>query len=377
MYFIVNSLGFMVLHWSATVTLLSNVIGAFIITLTYPGEWKYRILAPVIVTALNMLCEDMIFRVLLSVNVENIVVVGIALTNLALLMIILLLQKLSDLQHGEDISTAEFAGIIAVPLISGIISIITLSDCKSEMAMTVGGVGLLVLNVMVFYLLERLTKMYKKQTVMAALEGQNKAYEKQLEIVRQSEENAAAVRHDMKNHITVLHYMAEKDGNKDISDYLEKINSYFKNGERFICTGDPLIDGLINLKLSEAAYKLETEVIHEVHIENTDKLDKMEFSIVISNLLDNALDALKLCDNRRKLYVAIEEKNGLLLIKIHNTYNGTILLEKGNIITSKGNRKEHGIGLKNVKKIIDKYNGEININYDTNIFKSEIIMYLK
>jgi hypothetical protein len=97
MYFIVNSLGFMVLHWSATVTLLSNVIGAFIITLTYPGEWKYRILAPVIVTALNMLCEDMIFRVLLSVNVENIVVVGIALTNLALLMIILLLQTSENL----------------------------------------------------------------------------------------------------------------------------------------------------------------------------------------------------------------------------------------------------------------------------------------
>lgn len=377
LFFIINSAGFMGMEWSSNAVLLSNYIGAFIITLTYTGKWKYRAISTIIVITLNLICEDLIYRLMLHFEIENIIVVTVAVTNLLLLMIILLLQKLSDIQHGEEITAFEWIGIITVTVISSVISVVTLADCSHEVSTTIGGVGLLLLNIIVFYLLERLTKMYKKHAQMIALESQNQAYEKQLDIMKQSEEKAASVRHDIRNHMTVLQYLSEKYNNHEIIEYLGKINGFVKNEERFVCTGDYLIDGLINMKLSEAAKRLGAEIHNEVHIENTEWVDKMDISILIGNLLDNALDALELCTGKRNLNLVIEEKRGVMLIEIENSYEHEIKYKNGIYVSTKADREHHGIGTKNIRNIVEKYNGQVDFYHDNNTFSVELIMYIK
>ena len=106
-FFIGNSMGFLYFHFSSSGILISNLIGIFLITLSYNGSWKYRISATLIIVALCVICEDLVYKLMLQVHIMHIAAIVIAASDLLLLMIVLILQKLSDLWHGEDIKGFE------------------------------------------------------------------------------------------------------------------------------------------------------------------------------------------------------------------------------------------------------------------------------
>ena len=66
----------------------------------------------------------------------------------------------------------------------------------------------------------------------------------------------------------------------------------------------------------------------------------------------------------------------MLIIRISNTYNGTVLYENGEIVTTKKNKDEHGKGLSNIRKVTEKYNGLLKLSHNENVFTSEVLLYL-
>ena len=48
----------------------------------------------------------------------------------------------------------------------------------------------------------------------------------------------------------------------------------------------------------------------------------------------------------------------------------------GEIITSKNDSKNHGYGLKNTEKTVEKYDGYMEINHSESIFKIDVLLYL-
>ena len=45
-------------------------------------------------------------------------------------------------------------------------------------------------------------------------------------------------------------------------------------------------------------------------------------------------------------------------------------------MTSKAASQEHGIGLNNVKQIVEKYHGEMHFETEDDLFRAEILLYL-
>ena len=79
------------------------------------------------------------------------------------------------------------------------------------------------------------------------------------------------------------------------------------------------------------------------------------FGIIIGNLLDNAIEACCLMEKKEKRFidVKVHSKNNNIHIYIKNSKNNWLIKEK----TLKEDKKNHGIWIKSIKKIIDKYNG--------------------
>ena len=102
----------------------------------------------------------------------------------------------------------------------------------------------------------------------------------------------------------------------------------------------------------------------------------MDISTILSNLLDNADSALSKVENGKQLKIRIVYKKGMLIISIENSYNGIVLYENGEIVTTKKNRDRHGKGLSNVRKAVEKYNGLLKFTHDNNIFTAEVLLYL-
>lgn len=374
LFFFINSAGFLFFHWEAILVMISNLIGVFVITLTYSGKWGYRVSAAILIVTLNLICEELVYKFLLELNIGHIVVITMAISNLLFFMVILILQKISDFRHGENILFLEWLEIILIPVISIVITVVTFDRCRDEVAVMVGGIGLLILNIFVFYLFDHLVKLYRTQVQLMELEAQAQAYEKQLSVLAQSEEKISSLRHDMKNHIIALQQMAGKTKSKELQEYLRKMDSFTQTEGRFASTGDPFIDGFLNLKLSEAAAIASSEIICDIRIANNLVIDKMDFSILLGNLLDNAIQAMGKCEGRKQLNFLMEEKRGLLFVRLENSYTGAINKQNSVFLTTKKEKAMHGIGLKNVRRIVNKYEGILHFDYTDHRFTVELLL---
>ena len=74
------------------------------------------------------------------------------------------------------------------------------------------------------------------------------------------------------------------------------------------------------------------------------------------------------------LYVSMQR--GLLFINLSNSYDGTLIENKGRFLSTKPDKRAHGLGLQNVKRMVREMNGEMLIEHDENNFCVKIMLYI-
>lgn len=99
-------------------------------------------------------------------------------------------------------------------------------------------------------------------------------------------------------------------------------------------------------------------------------------TIILGNLLDNAIEASSKVEENPYINVKLKYDKGRLFLQVANPYAGELIEKSGKFITTKADKDNHGIGLESVKKVIQKYSGTMSVDYDDNIFSVVILMYL-
>ena len=100
------------------------------------------------------------------------------------------------------------------------------------------------------------------------------------------------------------------------------------------------------------------------------RLNEEETVILLSNLLDNAIhECLKVVKAGRKavIYIKLVQEGGKIIFSVKNP-----VLEKVQITDSNGGM--HGIGLSNVKAVVDKYGGDFVISCDSEKFQAVVML---
>lgn len=94
---------------------------------------------------------------------------------------------------------------------------------------------------------------------------------------------------------------------------------------------------------------------------------------VLGNLIDNAIEA---CEKQTSKYIEVDinEVKKMILIKIVNSYNGEKI---DTSVTSKKEKTMHGIGIKNVKKIVAKYKGAYDMECEDDEVVTTVTMLYK
>ncbi len=205
------------------------------------------------------------------------------------------------------------------------------------------------------------------------LKQQNIAYENETEIVSSSLEAIRGLKHDIKNHILILESIYKNKQFEEFEDYIEKILNEIENENKIVNSTNFIVDSITNLKLKELADD-RIEISTNVKIPSKLNILAFDLNVLLSNLLDNAITAIKETDGQVKLSLYMHCVKGSLIIIIDNTYNGKITVSEGNFVTTKKIKDNHGIGLKNVKNIVEQYNGDIDINYTDSTFTVEILI---
>lgn len=345
-FFLFNSVVSLILNWPPLVLLSTSMAGIFLMTLTYRGKWKTRII-PLI----------------------------LAVTDLLFFLCMIVAKKIADQKRGQEIPLSEWLAVILIPGISIFFSAIVLDQCRDEKAVFLGGLCMVFLNLAVFYLLEHLKQLQQNRLELSLLEQENRAYENQLQELSAMEDSMKSLRHDIKNHLLVLQEMAGKHDFSDMDRYVESLNDMVEQSRPFSETGNVIVDSLLNIKLKAANHRLGIEPVLELAVPSSLPIENHDLCIILGNLLDNAIEALDQCRNGY-LGISMKAEAGVLLLRIVNSYTGPLRKQGERFLTSKAASQEHGIGLNNVKQIVEKYHGEMHFKTDDDLFRAEILLYL-
>jgi sensor histidine kinase YesM len=239
----------------------------------------------------------------------------------------------------------------------------------------IGLVLIFLINVVTFHLFDVIVvASSEKMQNMLVLE-QNKYYDKQLEMIKTSLQATSTIRHDLKNHMYSIRSLVESGDMKETLNYISGITEDISARKDRSATGNTVIDSIINFKLQEAE-QLGIKTNLDLKIPEKLEIPSFDMTVVLGNLLDNAVKAVNKVKEDPFINLKIKYDKGRLMIQADNPYIGEIIEEDGKILTSKKDKENHGIGLESIKKVIQKYDGIINIDYSGHIFSVALMMYV-
>lgn len=182
------------------------------------------------------------------------------------------------------------------------------------------------------------------------------------EMFRNREDEVRRINHDIKNNLQVMYSLDDEEKRKEMID---KINCNLDKHYLKKYTSQDILNVVLNIKVKEARNK---KINIDVSVKR--KLDFMEdidVSNLITNILDNAIEATEKTDDRI-INLVIRKKMNYVIIECENTFDGEIKInKKKQLITTKNG--DHGYGTKIIKNVLDKYNGNLEYDINGNIFK--------
>ena len=280
----------------------------------------------------------------------------------------------------KDTETVRNVSLILMPGCSiVVIALLIYSGTCTNIGLSIVSTGLLITNFLMLYLYSLLLHSISQQYEMEMLKTQVQVYANQLNVILQGEEKIKAMRHDMKHHLNELMLLANKHGISEIQEYINQMSAFVQNPHELVASGNMEIDSVLNYMLQKAEKELKTVDIKVMLPEKV--RHSFDINVLLGNLLENAIEAASKTDDKcMNVYIML--KKGILTITVENSFEDSHVIpeesKRGTMSfkTTKPLMDQHGIGLKNVKKIVEKYNGTISFTTQNGIFCVNLILYM-
>lgn len=207
------------------------------------------------------------------------------------------------------------------------------------------------------------------ETERALKELQEKYYETLLE----KEEGTRRYRHDMNNHLLCLAELAKEGDTKAVSDYINSMQEQmtFLQKKSFV-TGNKVLDVLLNHYGSLADRDTRVSLMGKMNA--APEISDADLCTVFANLLQNAVEAVEKCQNPEK-YIRVQIEQGREYLKIRIENSAEVIKDKKDILkTAKKDKRNHGIGVRNVKETIERNHGMLQINREEEKFVAEVVL---
>lgn len=183
-----------------------------------------------------------------------------------------------------------------------------------------------------------------------------------------------SIRHDMQAHLIVLQYYLESENYEKARSYLGDMKQHQMKEHLVVKdTGNDLVNAIVSDTLSYSSSPIDFEM-QGLLPENL-CLSEYDMCTVFSNLLSNAKEACeKLVHIRPFICMNVEERKEDCLISIQNPIEWKIQMKDTQFVTFKKDKERHGIGTKNIIKVVKQYNGSIDFIVTEEMFRVEIVL---
>ena len=374
--FIVN---WFVYQWIPITFLLTlSAFGAvlFVAILEYKGNLFEKMLVVALKMAVGVAIEGVIWRLLVWLNGENInEALGNLMSQLFLLIFVVTLEKCISKDKEMRLSWGSYINMLLVSIGGATLSEILIDTVGIANKLAMLGLCIIcVMNIGTYYMYEKVSEAYQEKMQKAVLENQIVMYQNQFEIIHEARQDIKQLRHDMKNHFLLVEGYLQKGKYAEAQKYIEQLAEKTASAKEYVNTGNDELDSILNYKLARAD-NLNSKVDVTIEVPRERFMSDFDLNMLLSNLMDNALEAIEKAEER-VLTVRIKYIKRMLYMSVYNSYNGDVKREGNKLLTTKAKKEEHGIGMTSIQHIVDKYQGEMTIQTSEDMFKTDIIMYV-
>ena len=274
--------------------------------------------------------------------------------------------------------------LIGLPILSNIVSLLLVFGynfnqnihSKSNLIVLAFTVLLMIASsIMLLIVIGKIVKDDKLKLEYELINERINLSHKNYENMIQAQEKLRYVYHDLKNHMIC---MKSYDTKEEIISYINNLEFQINDFENLRNTGNKTLDIILNDKI-HLCKKYNIEFKDSINISKLNFIKENDICAIFANALDNAIEAcININDEiEKRIEVKATYINGFAVIKFINTKINDIKFTGDRIKTSKEDNKIHGIGLASIKYIVNKYDGEVVVNYSENEFILKIMIPIK
>lgn len=235
---------------------------------------------------------------------------------------------------------------------------------------------IIVMLFLVLYLIRKLSMFYQdKQKWM--LECQKEEYmNKEYRNLKNTKDVLKRWEHDYRNQMQTLMSLMDLNRYDKAQEYILSLQEEFTRSLFQINTGDLILDMVLATKLQYADQN-GIAIDLKICLEEPLPLREQDITSLFGNLLDNAIEAnLRVESSKRYLQIQIKPLHSMIAIRVINSYDGIVQLEREHFISRK-NREGHGLGTRQIKDIVEKAGGFCKVEYTDERFIVQVVLPLE
>ncbi len=353
---------------SGLLNIIRTIILYFILTLLYDSKCMIRFFAIMSYLTIGVISELISYGIVVSImknmSYDNLQFYSLMLSKIIAFFITVAVTLIVK-KNTQIIRFKDYLCFIITPIIS-IATVILISfefdtgAPNATLGVCMASSGLMVINLIVYYLLENIIEATEIREKQARMEQQFVFQERKYEQASQSFRSIRSVIHDTNKHLVYINECVERREFDEAKRYITTAVEHIDKSYKRINTGFLPIDALVSnsLNIAEAnniSFKSDIKIEKERIC-----IERYDLCVALGNLLDNAVEACKKVSNPddRIIFVSIVTGDNSMVIHIENS---TERMTGIDFKTDKKDKLLHGYGISNVKAISEKYGGVFTI----------------
>lgn len=294
---------------------------------------------------------------------------AICITTSRIALLLLVLCYIAVTKRKRSAITIPFLLALSPGCIAGIM--LGISFCKRvhlahadwPLSFLIAAIGLLYLNIMIVFYAERTKKTSEQKHELELSEQHYLMQQQYYEQLQAEQENTRSMFHDINKHMQAMKLLVVKNDVSEAGQLLEDTQTLFDRLGNVVDVGNPVLSVILNEYLKKAS-KHQIVFDFDVSVPADWGISAVDAYVILGNTLDNAIDACSMLpEEERYIHLQMRTFHDILFCKLENPYKQE---------TPKPKEKTHGYGLQNVRKCVEKYNGDMSIEQDSNLYRITI-----
>lgn len=354
--------------------LSATLLGLSVIGFSYQGTVKRKCVFVFYVLAISCLMDLVVYALLSKTLDQNDYSAYASILSLLLLLVAQLITgRLFGEKRDMELDHRHWLLYIASLAICIITSLLVFMDRTiSPLSLSIVCGAFLLVNIMITDLIDELVDSSKDALENQALRDQMKAYERELSFQNEKMKILRSFRHDMKHHFLEISALASTGDTEQIKRYVCDMDESLKESRMLVDSGNTGLDTVLNYMLQRAQ---DAGISVNVRVAVPEKLalSAYDMNIIFGNIIENAIEAQKGV-NVPKIDLLVTYSKGSLIIELCNTYSQKLHWKGGLPVSTKRPAWEHGYGIRNVKKVLEKYTSTLDFDCTGEWFTVRILM---